>query len=107
MDKLDETKPYGFAFVDKGKYFGQEGRYFDMSTRDEVILDKKPTGQADKGKADPESVTCKYCGKQYKLGKTDVTRKGAVTRMKNHLEKEHSEELKNADTNTAKNPDSK
>lgn len=37
MSKLDKTKPYGTAFIGDNSYYGQDGKYFDMNTLEEVV----------------------------------------------------------------------
>ena len=96
-EKLDQSKPYGKAFVGPDTYFGQDGRYFNMETLEEVVLEQAatPTPQEAKAPQEPATVSCKECGKSYKLGPTEKTKAVAVQRMKAHLEKEHGINLEN------------
>jgi len=52
MGKLDKTKSYGISFIGDNTYFGQDGKYFDMNTNEEVVPPvHKNTGYA-----------CRFCG---------------------------------------------
>ena len=58
MSQLDKSKPYGIAFVGDKSYYGQSGKYFNMSTFEEEVLPVAPSA--------PSGLICKICGAERK-----------------------------------------
>lgn len=52
MSKLDTSKPYGTAFVGDKTYLGQDGKYFDPNTKEEVVPPVHKNAD----------FACKFCG---------------------------------------------
>jgi len=98
MADFDKTKEYCTIFTKEKNYFGQDGKGFDMQTLEEVMVAQPPaTITTPKSLAPLDILKCKFCGKTYRLGKTDKTKKSAISRMERHLKKEHSESINNGD----------
>ena len=51
--KLDETRPHGIAFVGDESFIGQDGKYFDRLTKEEVTP---------KVTIPKSGFVCKFCG---------------------------------------------
>lgn len=77
---LDETRPYCFAGIGNRRFYGQDGKHFDMNTLEEVDIS---TLSSNKSKS---VLTCTFCGA--KRDTPEIMREHLLALHKDDMEKD-------------------